>query len=246
MATDLETSIEYYVDLLLYQYINLPKARGVISLLATQALADFLPVELRTAFDLETATGPQLDILGEYIGMDRRVSEPVVRDYFNMDVYTAPITDAFGFRSTADLTINASAAVQNYNAMMSAIDLEDDEYRLLLKLKTLLNMAPNCAFDIVANLNASFPGQLVLWDHKNMSISYTVIPEISRIVGIAYREGLLPKPMGVLISGVFEVADHDLIWSLTSYTSGIDYPVGFSDAVTGWADSTLIDYTDRI
>ena len=35
MATTLETTIEYYKDLMLYQYINLPKARATIGLLVS-------------------------------------------------------------------------------------------------------------------------------------------------------------------------------------------------------------------
>lgn len=245
--TDLETSIEYYKDLLLYQYINQPKARETIGLLVQQALVDLLPKELNLAFDLDTAVGSQLDILGEYIGFDRVVNSTIVRDYFTFDDYEAPLTSgAFGFTDYTVPAQNISASMYRYVFYSTGNNtLEDSEYRILLKLKAALNSSFNSIYDINTLLGYYFGTGIFCADQLDMSLMYFVTPELSRIVTIAYNENLLPKPMGVRI-GVTEVDSLADIWALTSYTTDSGYTVGFSDYATGWADSTMLSYLDRV
>lgn len=247
MATDLETSTEYYKDLLLYQYINQPKARETIGLLVQQALVDLLPKELDLAFDLDTAVGSQLDILGEYIGFDRVVNSTIVRDYFTFDDYTAPLTSgAFGFTDYTAPTQNISASMYRYIFYSTGNNtLEDSEYRILLKLKTATNSSFNSIYDINVLMGYFFGAGIFCADQFDMSLLYFVTPDLTRIVTIAYNEELLPKPMGVKI-GVIEVDSLADIWGLTSYTTDSGYAVGFSSYTTGWADSRLLDYRDRI
>lgn len=66
--------LKYYLNLLILQYKNKPKAIGHVTTLVTQAFCDLLPQILERAFDLETAEGVQLDIIGKYIGIKRRVN----------------------------------------------------------------------------------------------------------------------------------------------------------------------------
>jgi hypothetical protein len=248
MTTDLETSIEYYKDLLLYQYINQPKARQTIGLLVSQALVELLPVEINKAFDLETAVGPQLDIIGEYIGLDRVVDAIIVRDYFTLDDYTSPLTTgAFGFTDYNVPTQNATASMYLYVFFDTPTNsLEDTEYRLLLKLKSYLNSSLLSIYEINTALSDLFGANSVFCaDQTDMSLSYFVSEELSRIVQIAYNEALLPKPMGVLISGLFSFSSVDDLWGLTNYNSDSGSTIGFS-SYTAWADATMLDYNNRI
>jgi len=65
--------IKYYLDLLIIQYKNKPKAVQHVTTLVTSALIDLMPSILENCFNLETAEGVQLDTLGKYIGVSRRV-----------------------------------------------------------------------------------------------------------------------------------------------------------------------------
>lgn len=65
---------EYYSNLLILQYHNKPKAKATIEAVVN-LLPDELIQEVTNGFDLETAVGKQLDILGEYIGTDRFYTE---------------------------------------------------------------------------------------------------------------------------------------------------------------------------
>lgn len=61
----------YYSNLLIAQYRDKPNAYATIKALVGMAIMDALPVNLQDAFDLDTAVGAQLDILGKYQGIDR-------------------------------------------------------------------------------------------------------------------------------------------------------------------------------
>lgn len=75
--------IDYYCNLLIIQYRDKDKARGTVAALAEQVVSDQITTQVQDAFNLETAVGAQLDILGKYIGISRNVADslgPVVLD----------------------------------------------------------------------------------------------------------------------------------------------------------------------
>lgn len=60
----------YYSNLLIMQYHSKPKAKATIEA-CVSLLPDDLLLEVLHGFDIGTAVGKQLDILGEYVGVDR-------------------------------------------------------------------------------------------------------------------------------------------------------------------------------
>jgi hypothetical protein len=218
--SDLDTIIEYYKDLILYQYINKPKATETVKLLAKQALVDLLPISIRDAFDIDTAVGDQLDILGEYIGFDRVINAKVDRDYLTFQDQESLTLDIYGLTDYNNTLLNSTASFYNYiNALGISSSLVDEEYRLLLKLKLQTNICQNSLSEIAGILYNYFDSNIVLFDKCDMTISYFVKETISNIISIAYNENLLPKPMGVQISGVFIVGDPSNVWTLKSQDS---------------------------
>lgn len=63
--------INYYANLLVLQYIGRPKAYATIQTLVTPVIMDQLPTQVENAFDITTAVGVQLDVLGKYAGVTR-------------------------------------------------------------------------------------------------------------------------------------------------------------------------------
>lgn len=63
--------IDYYANLLILQYVGKPKAYATIQASAKPFVMDQLPVAVQGAFDIDTAVGVQLDLLGKYIGVTR-------------------------------------------------------------------------------------------------------------------------------------------------------------------------------
>ena len=68
--TDTEI-IKYYVDLLLMQYRNQPKARGHVEAFVTEVIANKNITEVLNGFDIETSVGNQLDLLAKYVDTQR-------------------------------------------------------------------------------------------------------------------------------------------------------------------------------
>ena len=61
----------YYTNLLIIQYIGKVKARAQIEAFINPAVMDNLPVSVQNAFDIDTAEGVQLDVIGKYAGVTR-------------------------------------------------------------------------------------------------------------------------------------------------------------------------------
>lgn len=70
MATT-QSIVAYYTNLLIRQYATKPKAIAHVAALVTPAVMDQMPLAAMNAFNLSTAVGKQLDILGKYIGVSR-------------------------------------------------------------------------------------------------------------------------------------------------------------------------------
>lgn len=63
--------LQYYANLLIIQYRGKPKARAHVIALVRIALMDLLPLAVQGAFDVDSAIGVQLDIIGKYAGVTR-------------------------------------------------------------------------------------------------------------------------------------------------------------------------------
>lgn len=244
--TILETTIAYYADLLIYQYISKPKAYATISALANAALCDLLPQDVTLSFDLDTATGPQLDILGQYIGFSRIIPINVPRNYFQFNDYTAPYT-ATGFTDYTNNTTNATSVFYLYIFNNQTLyTLSDSEYRPLLKLKVLLNKNDSTLYQIANDLFTTFGYDIIAFDQADMTMSYLVSPTMSVTAQIAVTQGLLPKPMGVGISGIFVISNPANLFAFQDYTHDNGSTTGFSDYTTGFNGDYWLNYKDRI
>lgn len=62
---------KYYANLLIAQYITKPKAYATIKALAALGIINQLPQAVQYAFQIGSATGVQLDVIGKYVGAKR-------------------------------------------------------------------------------------------------------------------------------------------------------------------------------
>src|SRR6202044_1518457 len=70
------------------QYHNKPKAQATIALLGDVMLASGILLDIEAGFDIDTAIGAQLDILGKYVGVDRYYSQENLTDFFAAVTYS--------------------------------------------------------------------------------------------------------------------------------------------------------------
>jgi hypothetical protein len=158
-----EEIIKYYVDLLIIQYKSKPKARAHIETIIKNIIADQIYTQVRDAYDLETATGKQLDILGKYIGLSR-----------------------VGRTFSGDVSLN------------------DDSYRLALKIKIIQNNFGSSLFEIQNLLFQYFEGAIRAYDLEDMVLSYYFNSSVGpqSLAEFFILQNLLPKPMAVGLASV--------------------------------------------
>ena len=244
---DIEKSIEYYRDLLLYQYSDKPKARQHIELLSAQGVASLVLSQIRDAFNIETAVGVQLDVLGEYIGLSRVVQVQIPRNYFQLDDYNNPLVNAIGMTDYQDETKNAESVFFKYvflNADTAILD--DTEYRPLLQLKAVLNTSKMTTAAIDEITQDFFADSLRFVDNQNMSLTYYVAPDATRILRLAIDLDLLPRPACVFIAGVITRLDPSAFFGFVQYDGSIEVDYGLNDYNQPDNDGIFFRYQDYL
>ena len=197
---DLDTSITYYVGRLLYQYQR-PKAQQAIAILVKQLFADGLPWVLQDAFNLDTATGQQLDTLGKYIGLPRDIGDPTPLPFFGFVDYVN--TNPQNLHGLTDYNSNINSDVvffeYGYN-QQAATALSDTSYAFMLFLKIALNTSDNTLYSIQKTVSETLRGNVRVVDNRDMSLTYYVGSNLP--VSATVLSPYLPKPMGVRIANI--------------------------------------------
>ncbi|HHG0593975.1 TPA: DUF2612 domain-containing protein [Klebsiella pneumoniae] len=122
-------------------------------------------------FEIDTAIGQQLDILGEWIGRKRRVRAPISGVYFSWDteklgwdqgVWQGPFDPDDGF-----------------------LDLSDEVYRLVLKVKIAINNWNGQNDTLPEILDNALTGsgiRMAIVDNQDMSISIWILPDPTVVI----------------------------------------------------------------
>ena len=194
---------EYYSNLLILQYHNKPKAKATI-----EAVVNLLPYELIQevigGFDIETAVGKQLDILGEYIGVDRYYLE--------------------------DNEVKV---------------LDDEDYRIILKLKAICNTSNLSHKSLDDSLYDFFSNSVRMDSVGNMEMTYFVPKDKTPVILAAIQKEVLPRPMGVRCSYVIEY-DKKFFGFCTYADQTSVYKTGFRTYNDPTKTGEMLTYSKRI
>lgn len=98
----------YYTDLLAFQYRNRARARQQIALWSKQVVADFVAEQVASCFNVDTAVGRQLDVIGKYVGVPRNIGLVTSRPYFGFWP-AASFFDPADYQGTWNPTLNSPA-----------------------------------------------------------------------------------------------------------------------------------------
>lgn len=206
MAIDIDNIIEYYKNLLILQYNKKDKAKAEIGLHINTLLANDIISQVQDGYNIDTAVGNQLDILGKYIGVDRFYSQTgeLVGNFFALTSYSSYLTDdEVGMTDYANYTTDVGDFVV-YNDIASTVKLNDDDYRFILKMRIVQNNSDHSNKSIDDGLFTFFEDGVVLSDLENMSIVYFANSDSLNQAVIAFAKGVLPRPMGVNLNGLIE------------------------------------------
>ncbi len=202
----IQAAADFYQSLLILQYKTLPKATAQVRVQARAAVAEMILSQIGPAFDLETAVGNQLDILGKYIGVPRNIGPPDAVEYFGYAL-------AGGGGNTNGYTLAAGGVnltgiyYRANGGQRQSTDLTDVQYRFVMKLKIVLNTSDNTMYSIQKYIARFFPGLISVVDNHDMTMTYTVSPSVP--LPSSVLAAYLPAPMGVGINVVApDTTDH--------------------------------------
>lgn len=143
---------------------------------------------LTPAFDLDTAIGAQLDVLGIWIGVSRRIAVPIANVYFSWD--------------TAGVGWDQGVWKGTFDPGSSISVLDDDTYRLVLRAKigannwdgSIITAAP-----ILSEIFGDSGTYVQIYDNGDMSFNiYIMGPPPSALKMALISGGYIPiKPAGV-------------------------------------------------
>jgi len=194
MAFDRSEFLEYYEGLLIIQYSLKSRAKSTIKLLANQSCCDEIIEQLETAFDLDTAVGEQLTILGRIVGIPRYVyGLDLQNTYFNFTNYSEESSTGFGLYSDSPYSLDLFLRYTSF----AIYYLSDFEIRTLIKIKIIQNNVLESTKDIVEAFYDIFGSDVVVTDNLDMSITYDVSELYTSVILAAQFLDVLPKPMGV-------------------------------------------------
>lgn len=177
------------------------------------------------AFDIDSATGAQLDILGEWIGLSRVVRQPITGVYFSFD------NDGLGFEQ--------GIWQGPYDPDEGYTTLSDDTYRLILKAKIAINSWDGQNDSLPAILDMATAGsglRMQIVDNQDMTISIWVFPEkditeVSLEILAVIRQGYLTVKAAGVYTGAIEIPSAGT--RLFGFDMGNEYLGGFDEGAWG-------------
>lgn len=166
-----------YTELITNYHAGKPKFVDHVDL-STRPLIDVSTATsgLVSAFDVDTAVGNQLDILGKWIGVDRTVAAPISGVFLEWDkervgwdqgVWLGP------YQSTDELTY-----------------LSDDVYRIVLKARIGINNWNGQNGTLPNILETALAGtgiKMIILDNQDMSISVLIVIDEEYLMSVTDR-----------------------------------------------------------
>jgi len=215
MLPTLKDIVSYYQDRLILQYRGQPKASQTVAIYAKQAVLDYVTQQLQIAFDVYTATGAQLDIIGKYVGVSRKIGPVGTVNTYGLERYAGGGNpNGWGRYGTS---VNSGIIWMRYEyAQSNASDLKDDAYRTVILLQIILNSSNNTLSQIQHYLDTFFPGLITVTDNLDMTLTYYVSSAVP--LATSTLQLFLPKPMGVGINLVITNANYTRVLSDGSTT----------------------------
>lgn len=181
-----------YEDLLIIQYADKPKASGTVALLVNQYKKVFDLLESFDAhFDLDSAKGKQLNIIGKIIGISRNIEGVIPKIFFGFSLNTN--SRSFGDAPFYTLDQDKYASTQ----------LNDSDYRFFIRMKIAKNQAKTTMVDddsrnINSTILAMFDGYSYMTDNKDMTVTiYVENSPKAYLLPYLKALDLIPSPQGV-------------------------------------------------
>lgn len=182
-----------YLNLIILQYQDKPKLLAE----ATAIIEIFEDLknsseDLKSAFDIDTAVGNQLDIIGKIVGLSRVISEVVPKVYFG-----------FNNKNPNALGFGEAPFYKTTYAKYGDLTLNDQDYRFYLKAKVSINFIKNNIHRINEIIAYLFNNNAYVVDNKDTTFTLYINENVDiRQVQYAKSLDLLPSPQTISYNNV--------------------------------------------
>lgn len=184
----------------------------------TQGLVDQIQQAsaLPAKFDLDLAVGVQLDAIGQWVGLTRRVPIPLVNVFFSLDAAGVGFDQGSWF-SPGDSTTGL-------------VNLDDASYRLMLRAKIGANHWDGTMAGLQVILESVFAGtgaSVFAYDNQDMSMLVGIagVPPAPVQLALLTTGLIIPKPEGVRINYFISSAPGTPLFGFdvnNAYVAGFD------------------------
>lgn len=183
-------SLSDYLALITTEHSGKPKYMAMLEgVLGPMVDALNASAQLSADFDLDQAIGAQLDVVGLWVGIGRRVKTPLVGVYFSLD------TDGLGF--------DQGVWKGPFDPDSGVVELDDDTYRVLIKAKIGANHWDGTlgASKEILDLVFSDDTHVFIQDNQDMSMTIGVSGAMPSAISLSLLTGgYIPiKPEGVRV-----------------------------------------------
>lgn len=188
-------SLNRVPDRIYAQYRNKPKAVAWYAIVRELGGDIAAAAEaVRKSYDIDTAVGEQLDVIGRIVVAPRSFIGNVP---MNPGLFALTDGDEFGDDSAMFSALTISQDGQ----------LSDELYRLVIRAKIVKNNSDASIESILTGINFLLPGAEVIrvTDGEDMSFSVEFAGQITNLERFALlNAALIPKPQGVRFNGFLE------------------------------------------
>jgi hypothetical protein len=196
---DIDELKNQYELLLIKQYYEKPKALAEVGIYAQAAaeIASFYH-DIFESFDLDSAVGVQLDVIGRILGLPRIVPFVIEKEFFGFDGDPT----ALGFDEKF-LIVESAPFKDKFEPAYTSQQLNDDYYRFFLKAKAITNNSSAYLYNeerinITDVISFLFDDRAYVLDNQDMTLTLYVSPTFSlQTLRGVINLNLLPKPQGV-------------------------------------------------
>lgn len=193
------TTVAHYQELVTSQFRYKSKFFATLSAAFTPLVQDINSLlDLQSKFDLDTAVGEQLDMIGEWVGFPRVIGTTLAGFYFSFDVSGVGIDEGV-WRGPFD-TDEVS------------VSLDDTTYRTMLRARIGANHWDGSMEDLQVILDGIFAGtgtEVFALDYQDMSMEFVLAGDLPSVtLQSLLARGYFPlKPATVRVRGYTVTSD---------------------------------------
>jgi len=162
-----------------------------------------LMTSMNPKFDVDVATGNQLDIIGQWAGISRNIPIPIPGVYFSWDGADPFLGWDFG-------------VWQDSSAPVDITVLPDDVYRTFIKAKIAANRWTGTLEDLYAVWDSVFTDiTIFIQDNQNMTYNIGFVGRpVDTLTLALIQQGYLPlKPEGVRVNVIYSPVDDNRLFA---------------------------------